>query len=1127
MKSRTLLLFVWLAFGVAPMPLSVATLQAQNADKESAPDPEPLPPVVAAASMEGEQAMQGFRLPAGISVRLFAAEPLIANPVAFSIDSQGRFLVCESFRQNQGVTDNRGHDTVWLEHDLAAQTVDDRLAYHKKLLPEGGRAYAEHDDRIRVLEDRDGDGKADHSTVFADHFNQIIDGTGAGVLQVGDSVYYTCIPHLWRLRDTDGDGRADQRESLLRGLGVRVAFRGHDAHGLIQGPDGRLYFSIGDRGYHIVTPDGTLANPESGAVFRCNLDGSQLEVVALGLRNPQELAFDEYGNLFTGDNNSDSGDKARWVYVVPGSDSGWRMAYQYLSDRGPFNREQLWHPFHDGQAAYIVPPIDNLADGPSGLAYDPGTGLPDHFRRRFYLCDFRGGPANSGIRTFRVQPQGAFFKLADQEESIWSILATDVAIGPDGALYASDWVNGWNGEGKGRLYRFAGPPAEPGDPRLEVQAMLRDQLQGRTPAQLGALLAHPDQRIRQRAQFALVEGRHFAVLDHGVREGETLLARLHALWGLGQLTRNPAADAPASDATTGSTPAPEVAQALTTLTSLLGDPEPEIRGQAATVLAEAGHRAAIEPIVELLSDSEPRVRYFAAQASGKFGAQTAFEPLLALAEENEDRDPILRHGAIMGLAGCGHPQLVERTLQHPSRSVRLAAVVALRKLNDSQVARFLNDADPLVVLEAARAIHDVPLPEGLPALAELIVRPTESDPLLRRVLNANFRLGKPENAVQLARFAGRPDAPEAMRVEALAMLADWGQPSSRDRVLGMWRPLSERSVEPVVAGVRAALPGILSGPDKVREAGGALAADRGIREVGPALRSAVTDAARSGASRAAALRALETLRDEQLQKLLAFSLNDSEPQLRMAACRILAGTRPQEALPRLRESLQAKDRFERQQALEILAGMPQQDATDLIHDTASRLLDGQLPADMRLDALLAAQRKADAPRITRLLDAYKASLAADDPLAAYQVCLEGGDAQRGERIFLERTQVSCLRCHKVKGRGGEVGPELTKVAADKQRAYLLEAVVQPSKAIAKGFETAKIADDTGKVHVGIVKEENEQVVRLMTAEGRIITLQKDAIEERLPGKSAMPEDLLKHLSLSDVRDLVEYLSGLK
>ena len=134
-----------------------------------------------------------------------------------------------------------------------------------------------------------------------------------------------------------------------------------------------------------------LDYPHEGAVLRCELDGSKLEVVHHGLRNPQELAFDQWGDLFTGDNNSDGGDKARIVQITPGADSGWRIGFQWLNDRGAWNREKMWHARHPEQTAAILPPIRNFADGPSGLVYDTGIGLPERFRDNFFLCDFRGG----------------------------------------------------------------------------------------------------------------------------------------------------------------------------------------------------------------------------------------------------------------------------------------------------------------------------------------------------------------------------------------------------------------------------------------------------------------------------------------------------------------------------------------------------------------------------------------------------------------------------------------------------------------------------------------------------------------------------------------------------------------
>src|SRR4030095_1952362 len=188
-------------------------------------------------------------------------------------------------------------------------TCEGRRAYIKKHLGEKARDYTKYDDRIRLIEDTNADGRADKATVFADHFNGIVEGTLAGVLSRGDDVFLTCTPTLWRLREKDGDGRADERTSLSYGYGVRFAFRGHDMHGLVIGPDGRLYFSIGDRGLNVTQGDRHFVNPESGAVMRCELDGSNLEMFARGLRNPQELAFDDYGNLFTGDKHRQHGDE--------------------------------------------------------------------------------------------------------------------------------------------------------------------------------------------------------------------------------------------------------------------------------------------------------------------------------------------------------------------------------------------------------------------------------------------------------------------------------------------------------------------------------------------------------------------------------------------------------------------------------------------------------------------------------------------------------------------------------------------------------------------------------------------------------------------------------------------------
>ncbi len=218
------------------------------------------------------------------------------------------------------------------------------------------------------------------------------------------------------------------------------------------------------------------------------------------------------------------------MQVVPGADSGWRMYYQYLSDRGPFNREKIWHPFHDEQPAYIVPPITNLGDGPSGFAFDPGTGVDSSARGKFYLCDFGGGTSNSGIRSFNLEPQGAFYKLGKAEQPIWNVLATDVAFGPDGALWVSDWVQGWEGIGKGRIYRFTGPEFDAAMAK-QVKDLLNSDFDALNERALVVLLSHADRRVRNEATWSMAKRRAVeSLLSVAVDAKQSRLARLHAVW---------------------------------------------------------------------------------------------------------------------------------------------------------------------------------------------------------------------------------------------------------------------------------------------------------------------------------------------------------------------------------------------------------------------------------------------------------------------------------------------------------------------------------------------------------------------------------------------------------------------
>ena len=1036
-------------------------LLARSVNAQDDP-PAPQPPKIAEASDEATQAVKTIKLPDGWQVKLFAAEPDVANPVAFHIDFLNRLFVCESFRQEDGIEDNREHPE-WLVDDLAAKTVADRERYIRKHIKDADQSYTQSDDRIRLLVDTDKDGVADRASIFSDRYNSIVSGTGAGVLSYRGNVFFTCIPDLWLLQDRDNDGRAEVRRTLASGFGVRFAFRGHDLHGLIIGPDGRLYFSIGDRGYHL---NDQIHDPASGAVFRCELDGSQMEVVATGLRNPQELAFDDYGNLFTGDNNSDSGDKARWVYVAEGGDSGWRMYYQYLPDRGPFNREKIWHPYNSVETpTYVVPPIVNLADGPSGLAYYPGTGLSSKFERRFFLCDFRGQKSNSGIRTFRVVPDGAFFRVVDMEQSIWNILPTDVDFGPDGKVYFSDWVHGWIGVGKGRIYTAFDPTQLESDLVKETQQLLSNPMKPLTDERLFSLLAHADRRVRQEAQFELAErGPGSAKLFLTGIGSENEMTALHSLWGIGQIVRKIRLQKNENGELHL-----EICREL--LKTLPKAKHAEVRVAAAALFGE--NQFAESHLRKWISDDNPRVAYQAALAVGK-RAKTEPETaraVLDLIARNGDRDPMLRHAGVMALRGIVRSELdtngdtLTAALKHPSVSVRLALAAAIRRLgpefhvqsldvNPWQV--LLRDGDSRVALETARAIYDEPIQSELSSLARMADQLIGPPELLRRALHACNRLGGQENANRIAAVAANAGVEEAIRLESLGMLKQWADPGPLDRFHGRYWPIARRDRGIAQNALRARIAELFASPEAIVNRATEVAAALEIREIAATLRKMVDDESQTGSTRAAALSGLERMKDKTVDRLVARTLQFNDPILRSVARDIHARRNPGESYEMTYAGIMSPDLAERQAAWRSLGYLNDERSAALLQKKLNDIENAE--ASTQFDILESASRRGEpaiADRLRGLADGWRKS---DDPLTEYFATRHGGDAERGRKIFYERVELSCVRCHKIADRGGDVGPVLTKIGETKTRDQLLESIVLPNKTIAEEFRNVVIVD---------------------------------------------------------------------
>ncbi|MEP3480333.1 MAG: PVC-type heme-binding CxxCH protein [Fuerstiella sp.] len=1089
-------------------------------------------PKIADKSDEGQMALQTFTLPEGMQGKLAAAEPAIANPVAFTVADDGSIYVCETFRQQHGVEDNRSHMN-WLMNDLRLESVEERLVMFKQFLGHDVEKYAAEHDRIRLLKDEDQDGVFEKDTVFADGFNDILDGTGAGVLEVDGNVFYTCIPKVWSLTDSDGDGIADRRKALHHGYGIRVAFRGHDMHGLVRGPDGRVYFSIGDRGYNVITPEGKrLKKVDTGAVFRCDADGANLEVFAHGLRNPQELAFDNDGNLWTGDNNSDGGDQARWVYIVQDGDTGWRMYFQYEADRGPWNRERMWYPYRIDeqttavQPAYIVPPIANLGDGPSGLTYYPGVGLNHRYDNHFFMADFRGGASNSGIRSFSVEPKGATFELTDSHQFIWQILATDIDFAADGGLYATDWVNGWNGEGKGRLYHFSDTNYSKDAIAAQVPTLLASGIKAASDQELATLLDHVDRRVRQKVQFEMVKRNLKSELIAIASSEESRIASRQAAWGLWQVGLQDIKDAPMVGEWCANTidGSPNQAdQAVRILTDLAR------RHGAKAIFTSEQQATLTASLKKAIIGSDRRLAGFSAVALGTFGRANDCSALVDLLVVNQDQDPVLRHQATMGLLKLAtkSPNSIEPIVNHESAIVRRNAAVLCRRLNDTaSLLQLVQDADADVRLEACRALIDEHSSSADTAVMNLSQTSLQQPAMLRRCLEAAYRVGTTEAAKIVATVAINSKVNPDVQAVAVDLLSTWNSPKQTNSVNGMYRELPSRDVlglDEVVSGV---LPQLLAGTKKTRKIAIKMAADLGIESVVPQLSKILDNDQASAADRVASFRALIALTAKP-KELLQKGLKSELEEIRVAALSELSKSQPEIAIPELLTIAQQGATVSRQKAISLLGGIKSKSAVAAQETLFADLAQDNLPNSVILE-LLKAAKASQAGSLTKMVAAYRQKQQeVGTEVAKWSECLEGGDVGRGYNVFFGRAAASCRRCHKVNGDGADVGPDLSAIAKTKDRTYLLEAIVDPNKAIAKGFETTIIIDMNGKTLSGIIRDETDKMIKMVTAQGAILTIAVDDIDERFSGQSGMPGDLAKNLSRDDLRDLVAYLSTLK
>ena len=1080
--------------------------------------------------------IKNFQIPENIKVDLWADESQTTNPSSFYFDSKGRMYVAEIHRWRKGVDDIRNRRYMLLE-DLSIQSSADRLKMFKNHLNKHPMEhYTNAASEIRLLEDSNGDGRADKASLYAGGFNDPLDGPGIGLIERDGKIYYTNIPHLWMLEDTNGDGKADKRKSLQDGFGIRMSFSGHDMHGLVWGPDGKLYWSLGDRGYSITTKEGKkFHGPNEGAVFRCDPDGSNVELFYDRLRNPQEMAFDDYGNLFTADNDGDKSDVERINYIVEGGDSGWNAGHQaimsFTSDYrfrsyaysgnkrlfNPWETEVMWKVRDKRQPQFILPGIGQIVGGPSGFCFNPGNSMGEKYNDKYFVIHYRGSLTNTNVTMFDIKDEGAGFKTANHEFFFKGSNCVDIDFGPDGKLYFSDYnYGGWLNQNVGNIYTMY-IPEEINKPEIkENKKILLSEFSKFSTAELAKLLGRDHRDIRYKAQFELAKrGSEAAKVFTAAATGKSnsTFTRIHGVWGLGMLARKDTS-------------------LLKTVLSLMADEKDQVRIQSARVLGDHKFKEAIPALVKAISDKHSRVAMYAGIGLGRMGYAGSVDTIFAALKKNDNKDQFLRHGLIMALAGIKDKSAYVKGIKDSSAAVRLAVLLTLRRHKDVQLADFLSDADTGIRYEAIRAINDLNMVGAIPSLAKeldkyatIIPKDSIDEFIHHRILNANYYSAQEEDAVRVLKYAANSDLKESLRVEALSVIEGWNDKHPLNTITGLPTAQPKNRAD-IKAAVVANLGGVFkTAKGKVLAQATRIAMKYGYKIESSVLLAQLNNPETALEVREEALNSLMSRKATGLEGVVGKLLNDKNEGLRLKALEALMSIAPAKAIPAAVEKAKEGSLKDRQNAYSLLAAQTDASVKGLLVGELSSIIAGKGHSPTMLDVIEAA-RKSPISEVKTKLAEYDKTIPPTDMMKKFRPSLDGGDIEKGKDVFLNHGAAQCVRCHIVNGYGAAVGPDLSTIGKTKDRQYILQGIVDPGAVVAEGFGMVTVKLKNGETVAGILSKETKTEITLKGLDGKGKNYKKTDIAERQKPSSGMPpmQFLLKP---REIRDLVAYLHSLK
>ena len=1028
----------------------------------------------------------------GLEATLWASEPMVKNPTTIDIDSRGRVWVTEGLNYRL--------------HRNAARKME--------RVPEA--------DAIKILEDTDGDGKADKVTVFADKIFPIPMGIAVeerydkSGKYTGCKVYVGNSPNLLVLEDTDGDDKADIRYPLLTGFGGIDS--DHGVHGMTLGIDGKLYFTHGD-GCCSVQPEGgdkvqnfdvmdksgrRVTTDQLATTLRVNRDGTQFEVLADRQRNNYETSQDSFGTLFTSDNDDDGRRGSRVIWIMDGGKYGYRTPGS---------------PLHWGEdVPGNVPKLAGTGNGsPCGIFAYEGSLFGKENEGSLLEAD----AGTRQINWFPLTRHGAGYqtlhKVFLSSNDPW-FRPVDAAAAPDGSVFVADWYDAGVGghafsdQTTGRIYRVTPKAAK-------VEAVKPDF---KTIDGLIDALGSPATATRDAARRLLIERKdesRTAISDLVTKSGDARL-KARGLWVWHAIAGDPIATF-----------------------ALIKQDDPQIREQVVRILGRDVSRVGIVTLPD-----------------GKPAAPTRAESNLGvLLKQVGDTDQGVRRELIIALrdvstekAGDALKKLASKWDGH-DRWYLEALGLALQNRESDFIAslfdgRLFGDLKPAIQGRET----GVALPPYFPTDRSEAFIPTGEQPLpsnsLTKTIGLAWRLHRPESLDLLARIRPDLNTPQLQQAwdDVMRQMAD---PKAAD-------VLAKLAQEPGdVVRTRQILE-VLS--DKLE---GDWKSARNSTEVKNLIAMAIKTPALTVQGVKLAARTGDAALLKTIDELLT---NTNSPEsVRIAALEGLVLNKTAEAAQRTESIIAAAKASHKSSELaeNALKLIPRLDSAKASSQLQAIMIDPAYPLPLRREAVQT--QAATIPGAITIIELAKAGKLPDDlktqatttlyahlnrnvreaaaivlppPKTAdgrtlppiYDLVRREGDAARGATIFHREAANSCAGCHRVAGKGRWVGPDLSTIGVKYGREELLQSILNPSAAIGYNFRPYVLAMKDGRVLTGLPIEESSSSITLKTVEGKTIRLNRSEIEETgISTVSLMPEGLAQTMTDTQLVDLLAYMTTLK